>query len=347
MRTFLRIYISLTLLLLSSCSRQPQVYHEQLIGFGTLIEVKLWGVDNKRGAKAVAALAEDFDYMHHAWHPWEPGPLARINQLLATGDTFSVAPSVLPLIRQAKDISEKTQGKFNPAIGQLVKLWGFDSSDTPKGPPPTLEQIDALLAKKPSMQDIKLDGIEISSSNPAVVLDFGGFAKGYGVDLAVDRLKKMGIENAIVNAGGDLRAIGRAGQRPWRIGIRNPRGPGMLASVDVKTDESVFTSGDYERFFEHEGIRYYHILDPATGYPARGTVSVTVLHNNAAEADAAATALFVAGPEEWFEIAKAMKVHGVILVDTRGTVHMTPGLQARVHFDVKPLPNIVYSQPLR
>lgn len=336
----------LALIIVAGCGREPQAYHEQLIGFGTLIDVKIWGVDEKAAQQAVRAIDEDFKYMHTAWHAWEPGPLSRINELLPTGERFSAAPSVLPLIKKGKEFAAASQGKFNPAIGRLIKLWGFASDDPPKGPPPAPEAIEALLAKKPSMEDVIIDGIEMYSTNDAVRLDLGGFAKGYGVDVAIDHLRELGITNAVVNAGGDLRAIGRHGSRPWRIGIRDPRGPGILASVDVENDECVFTSGDYERYFEYEGIRYYHILDPRTGYPARGATSVTVFDNSAARADAAATAIFVAGPEEWYDVAKSMGVKGVMLVDTRGTIYMTPNLKERIYFDVKPLPKIIYSEPL-
>lgn len=334
------------ILFATACQRPDPVYHEQLLTFGTLVDVKIWGIDQATGKNAVAAIADDFEYMHFAYHAWHPGPLGRINELLTSGEPFSVAPSIMPLIAQARELSTKSQGKFNPAIGKLIGLWGFASDDAPKGPPPAPEEIDELLAKNPSMTDIVLDGIQISSKNPAVRLDFGGFAKGYGVDVVINHLQELGIKNAVVNAGGDLRAIGSHGNRPWRIGIRDPRGPGILASVDVQGDESVFTSGDYERFFEYEGVRYYHIIDPQTGYPARGAISVTVFHEKAAQADAAATALFVAGPEEWYEVAKSMGVKGVMLIDTRGTVHMTPNLKERIYFDVKPLPEIKYSEPL-
>lgn len=343
---FLPFFVILIVLMGVSCSRQAPVYHEQILSFGTLIDVKFWGVDENTGRRAANAITEDFEYMHFAWHAWNPGPLSRINELLPSGNAFTVAPSVMPLIQQAKTLSQQSQGKFNPAIGHLIHLWGFASDDAPKGPPPAAKDIDALLAKNPTMADIELQGIQIRSNNPAVRLDFGGFAKGYGVDKVIEHLRELGIKNAVVNAGGDLRAIGRHGDRPWRIGIRNPRGEGILASVDVADDESVFTSGDYERFFEYEGVRYYHIIDPETGYPARGATSVTVFHEKAAQADAAATALFVAGPEEWYDIAKSMGVKGVLLIDTRGTVHMTPNLKSRIHFTVEPLPQIIYSMPL-
>jgi thiamine biosynthesis lipoprotein len=335
-----------SLLLLAACSPKPQAYHEQFIAFGTLVEVKIWGVEADQGQQATAALASDFERLHKAWHAWQPGSLGRINQLLPTGGKFSVSPSHLDLIEQSQRLSKQSGGRFNPAIGQLIKLWGFASDDPPRGPPPAAFEIEALLRKKPSMDNITVDGIEIQSNNEAVRLDFGGFAKGVAVDKAVEHLQDLGIHHAIVNAGGDLRAIGKHGDRPWRIGIRDPRGPGMLASVDVEGDESVFTSGDYERFFEYNGIRFHHIIDPHSGYPARGTTSVTVFHNKAADADAAATALFVAGPEDWYEVARAMGVKGVMLVDTRGTIYMTPNLKDRIYFDTETPPTIIYSEPL-
>jgi len=316
------------------------------LAFGTLIEVQIWGIDEITGHQAVEAITKDFKYMHQAWHAWHPGVLGRINQLLPTGEKFTVAPSVIPLVKLAKDLSARSGNRFNPAIGNLIRLWGFASDLPPKGPPPTPQQIEDELAKKPTMDDIVLQGISIRSRNPAVRLDFGGFAKGYGVDAAIDHLREMGIKHAVVNAGGDLRAIGRHGDRPWRVGIRDPRGSGILASVEVEGDESVFTSGDYERFFEYDGVKYHHIIDPRTGYPARGAISVTVFHDNAAEADAAATALFVAGPEEWFEVAKAMGVKGVMLIDTNGTIYMTPGLKNRIYFEDSKKSEIIYSQSL-
>ncbi|WP_455365411.1 FAD:protein FMN transferase, partial [Kaarinaea lacus] len=196
------------------------------------------------------------------------------------------------------------------------------------------------------MQDLELDGVELKSNNSAVQIDFGGFAKGYAVDMAIEHLKDMGINNAIVNAGGDLRAIGKHGDRAWRVGIRNPRGEGVLASVDVEGDESVFTSGDYERYYEYQGKRYHHIIDPHTGYPKQGVTSVTVFDTRADRADAAATAIFVAGEEHWYEVAKSMGVAGVMLVTSNGTIHMTPNLKKRIYFDIKPTSDIQYSEPL-
>jgi thiamine biosynthesis lipoprotein len=264
---------------------------------------------------------------------------------LSAGEPFSVPPSVLPLIRKGQELYQRSDGLFNPALGELIRLWGFASDDPPQGPPPDKASIEQLLAQHPSMLDLRINGLEMACTNPAVRLDFGGFAKGYGVDLAIQHLRELGIENAIINAGGNLRVIGRHGDRPWRIGIRNPRGEGVMASVDAEGDESIFTSGDYERYFEYEGQRYHHIMDPRTGYPARGTESVTIFHTNGADADGASTALFVAGPEHWQALAKKMGVTGVMLVAEDGTVYMTPNLKERIHFVETPA-RLVLSEPL-
>ncbi len=334
--------------LLVACTPRPPVYQEQLLTFGTLVDITLWNVDEARGRQAVAILARDFEYMHNAWHAWHRGPLGRVNQLLPTGEFFSCPPSIVPLIRRSSELSEASGGLFNPAIGQLIRLWGFASDEAPKGPPPTAEAIHTLLAQNPQMSDLQLDGIQLRSRNPAVRLDFGAFAKGYAIDQAIEQLRERGIDNAIVNAGGDLRAIGRHGGRPWRIGIRHPRQPGMLASVDIEGDESIFTSGDYERYFDHDGKRYQHIIDPRSGYPAEGISSVTVFAKQADVADAAATAITVAGPNpaDWLPVARALGVTGVMLVDTEGRVQMTPSLDKRIYFDIEPRPDVRFSEPL-
>jgi thiamine biosynthesis lipoprotein len=332
----------------AGCTPRPTVYHEQLLVFGTVVDVQLWGVDERQGQEVVSRLAEDFEYMHRTWHAWHPGTLGRVNALLASGEAFSAAPSVLPLIQRGTELSQRSGGLFDPAIGKLIALWGFASDDPPKGPPPSDEAIHAILDQHPSMADIRLDGIQMQAKNPALKLDFGAFAKGYAVDRAIDVLRELGIRDAVVNAGGDLRVIGRHGDRAWRVGIRHPREPGILASVEVEGDESVFTSGDYERYFDWEGKRYDHIIDPRSGYPAEGLSSVTVFTQQADLADAAATALFVAGPKtaDWLPVARAMGVSGVMMVDEQGVVQITPGVRKRIQFEMETLPTIIVSEAL-
>lgn len=335
--------ILLTLALVAGCER-PEIHRDRFIAFGTIVELNIYTADRELARAAAEAVQADLDYMHGAWHAWEPGPIGRTNQLLATGLEFSANPSVLPLIIEAQRLSAATEGLFNPALGELFALWGFQSDD-PQGPPPADEDIQAILDRHPSMDDIHIDGIRMRSHNTAVRLDLGAYAKGYGLHQAMEHLKELGVEHAILNAGGDLRAIGRPGNRPWRIGVRSPAEQGVIAAIEIKGDEAVFTSGDYERFFMHEGERYHHILDPRTGRPARGTRSVTVIHDHAAEADVASTALFIAGSDDWARIAARLGIEKVMLIDDAGVVHMTPAMEKRVRFETEPKERIITPLP--
>ena len=328
----------LLLLLLAACSRPPAEQHDTQLVFGTLVDVTLYDVDDALAQQAFRQLREDFRLMHFMWHPWKPGPLARTNELLALQAPFSANPSILPLIEKSLPLTRASDHLYNPAIGKLLDLWGFHSDEPPRGPPPDPQAIAALVAAHPRLEDIAIQGVVMRGTNPAVKLDFGAMAKGLAIDRGIAALQTLGVRNAVINAGGDLKVIGRHGDRPWRVGIRHPRGQGVLAVLDVNDGEAVFTSGDYERYYLWQGKRYHHIIDPRTGYPAEGTRSVTVIHHDGATADAAATALFVAGPKGWPKIARQMGIEAVLLVDANGEIHMTPAMQARVHFARDPGP---------
>lgn len=333
------------MLMVSGCSRQLPSQYFRLLSFGTLVELEIIGVDQRKAREAYQALQEDFDFMHRTWHAWAPGPLGRVNQAIAEGRTIAAPPSVLPLIRISQKLARQSDYLFDPGIGRLIELWGFHSSELKPHAPPPADAIAALVAKRPSIRDVHIDDFHLSCDNPAVKLDFGAVGKGYGIDRAIEHLKEMGITDAIVNAGGDLRAIGSRAGNPWRIAIRDPDGGGIFALLSVTGDEAVFTSGNYERNFTWQGKLYHHIIDPRTGYPAAGTASVTVLHSDAATADAAATALFIAGPKDWYRIARQMGIKFVLLIDTDGNVYMNPAMQARVELQ-KPVAHIYISDPL-
>jgi len=214
----------------------------------------------------------------------------------------------------------------------LIRAWGFQGSEQPLVPP-TQEEIGKLLAELPAVIDIEIDGNRMRGRSPQLKLDLGAIAKGYAVSTGIQNLRDQGIEHALINAGGDLCSIGNQGERPWRIGIRNPSGEGIMASIELENDECVFTSGDYERYFTHDGKRYHHIIDPRSGYPADKVSSVTVLHQDGAVADAASTALFIAGPDGWQEIAKKMGVSAVMMVDKQGRIIISPSMQKRIKLD--------------
>jgi len=319
------------LVLLTACQRETQ-HSADLFVFGTIVEIKLWGASQEQSGRAFSEIQQMFQGMHRDWHAWERGLLVEINEAFAEGQAATATPDIVEMIRVSQWAEQQSGGCFNPAIGGLVALWGFHTSDYPiVGPPPAQSEIDQILSHQPSTLDVQIDGLRLTSDNPFVQLDFGGIAKGYAVDLAVGRLRELGIDNAIVNAGGDLRAFGRHGDRPWRVAVRRPGG-GTVGTVEVRGDEALFTSGNYERFRQDEPERYPHILDPRTGWPVRDVASATVLSANGAVADAAATALIVAGLDEWEAVARSMGLAQVLIIDEAGRVYLTPAMADRVEF---------------
>lgn len=337
----------LFILLLGACARNSDpVVREQLFAFGTLVEISLYNTDRQLADRAIDYARQEFDRMHRDWHAWQPGVLTGLNESLASGRTVAVPDDLGELIQRAKSLSLQSDGLFNPAIGRLVRLWGFQQDEFEITRPPAVTAIKEILAVLPDMSQLSISNNKVASANPSLQLDLGAIAKGYGIDQVMNGFVELGVSDAIINCGGDLRVIGRHGDRPWRIGIRDPRNAGVLASVELSDDESIFTSGDYERFFEWEGQRFHHILDPRTGFPADSAVSVTVIHTDAATADAAATALFVAGPENWHDIARQMGIGYVMLVDSEGVIHMNPAMERRLRIEADPKPGIHISEPL-
>lgn len=343
-----RLIFLLLALAVSACNPPgDSVYHDQFFAFGTLVDITLYGVEPGLAETISSQIESEFNTLHTEWHAWQPGPLLSINEQLAQHQAAIADPGIIQLLAEANRLSLVSEGLFNPVIGNLIALWGFHDNALPIGTLPDRSAIETLVAENPSAEDIVIKGNRVVTSNPAVAYDLGGFAKGLAIDRAIERLRESGIEHAIINAGGDLRAIGQRGERPWRIGIRHPREPGILASIETGGDDSVFTSGDYERFFEVDGERYHHIIDPRSGYPAIETMSVTVIHSDATTADAAATALFVAGPDHWQGVARNMGIRFVMLIDSQGTIHMNPAMQSRIQLDAQLETTVKLGEPLQ
>jgi len=345
---FLLILPILSAALLAGCTKSSRQYDYSIFAFGTLIDITLYDVDRSQAEKAFDLLQQDFDRYHQDWSPWTNGDLAQLNEKLQQGVKSQLPDHLIPLIRDSLELSQQSNNYYNPAIGKLINLWQFHKYKDDDIRPPDSRQIKALVDSNPRLSDLRIDDQNnVISTNPAVALNFGAFAKGYAISLSIRHLQSLNIHNAIINAGGDLSVIGQHGDRPWNIGIRDPRHDNILASVEVANDESVFTSGDYERFYNYQGKRYHHILDPRTGYPTQDAQSVTVIHQDAGRADAAATALFVAGSQHWQEIASKMGIHLVMLIDTNGDIHMTPAMEKRVKFLNKlPTSHIILSEEL-
>lgn len=336
------LFIFLLLSLLSACGKEP-FYQEQAYVFGTLVDVSIQGEDEDKARQAIAAVLGEFQRLHDMLHAWKPSELHDLNAAIAKGKSKRVSPELEAMLRDAARVSAQSEGLFNPAIGGLIQLWGFQADDF-KAELPDAKKIAALVKAKPQMKDLVMNVETVSSRNRAVKLDLGGYAKGYALDHAAAILKERGINNALINIGGNVMALGRHGKRPWIIGIQHPRRPGPLAILELHDGEAVGTSGDYQRYFELEGKRYSHLIDPRSGYPAQGVQAVTILvrgENAGLRSDADSKPLFISGKQGWEDAARRMRLEEVLLVDDQGVVHLTAAMQKRLKFTDESTPRKV------
>ena len=310
-----------------------QVHRSASYVFGTLVQLTL--VAGRREAEAASrAVLAEFDRLHWKLHAWKDGALVELNRAIARGRTpVRIDAELVFLIRAAAELSARSGGLFNPAIGQVVRAWNFHADEV-GGTPPSAAALDPLVAATPKMSDLRIEGDELTCLNRAVQLDFGGYAKGYALDRARELLRECGIENALLDVGGHVMALGHHDGRPWAVGVRAPRGGGLLARLELEDGEVVSTSGDYERFLSYGGRRYSHVIDPRTGQPANDALAASVLARAAADAggasDAASSALFVAGVTGWQDAAERMAMPQALLVDRRGRVHVSAALRQRL-----------------
>jgi len=307
--------------------------HSRFRALGTAIDVRVHADTAAIAQRAADRSRAVFERIHRQWYPWRADTtLARINRRLAAGERAQAPPALIRLLRRARRLEAASGGRFNPAIGGLVELWGFHEPPPYEDPPPEPAALRRWAEARPSTRDLRLGRDHIASDNPAVQLDLGAIGKGAAVDRARRRMRNAGAATALINAGGDLAALGERNDRPWRVGLRDPGG-GVLAELALRADEAVFTSGDYARYRETpDGERLGHVLDPRTGSPARGAVQATAIAATGARADAAATALLVAGAEAWWRVARAMRLRHALVIAADGTVYVNRALARRLRF---------------
>jgi thiamine biosynthesis lipoprotein len=333
-RLVAHVALTLVALTLAACGDRPP-YRQQAYLFGTLVEVSVQGMPEDTARQAVGAVLADFDRLHRLLHAWEPSELETINAAIVAGRLAGPVPEeVRVLLRDAAAWSERSGGLFNPAIGNLIRLWGFHS-DTFEARLPDPARVDVLVRAAPAMADLRFEGDRVGSANPAVRLDLGGYAKGYALERAAILLRERGVANALVNIGGNILALGRHGDRPWKVGIQHPRAAGAIATLELHDGEAVGTSGDYQRYFELDGRRYCHLIDPRTGRPAGGARAVTVLARGAragVRSDVTSKPIFVAGPEGWRGMAERMGVADVLFIAADGRASVTRSLAGRLEW---------------
>lgn len=328
------------LALLTGCGKEP-LYQEQAYVFGTIVEVSIYGEEEAKARQGAAAVMAEFQRLHDLLHAWQPSALSTLNEAFAQGKPQAASAELLFLLQDAEQFSVQSGGTFNPAIGGLIKAWGFQS-DTFQPVLPDAQRIAALLKTNPQMTDLSYlppaagaTKERVDSKNPAVMVDLGGYAKGYALDRAVALLQEQGIANALVNIGGNVIALGTHGKRPWQIGIQHPRKPGAIATLELRDGEAVGTSGDYQRYFELDGKRYCHLLDPRTGQPVQGVQAVTVLARGERAgllSDVTSKPIFIAGVSGWRAAVRNMHQTDALLIDAEGRVHLTEAMQKRLEF---------------
>ncbi len=296
---------------------------------GTYVTVWFWTDRQEDAAAAAKAVFDEMRRLDAEMTTWTPtGETAKINAAAGV-KPVKVSDEEFEVIERALDVSKHSGGVFDITVEAFRGLWKFDEDMDGSLPDPAdvkkrLEKIgwrDVVIDKKAKTVFLKRKGMAIT---------LGGIAKGYAVDKCVALLKKRGFTDFMVQAGGDMYIAGSKGPEPWVVGIRDPRGTRdeMFALAPVK-DHSFSTSGDYERGFVKDGVRYHHILDPRTGQPATASRSVTIRAKDAYTADAWSKVMFIWGWKKGLELIKENKLDDfeVVWVDDKNVVHMTPGIE--------------------
>jgi FAD:protein FMN transferase len=289
---------------------------------GTEVSVQLWHEDEDRARElidAVFAEAARIDELMSTYK--ETSLISEINRDAAERPVYA-GNELFTLIQRAQDISVLTRGAFDITYDSVGQHYDFHARKRP-----TAETVE----KEKALIDYRLIELDDTAQNvrfqkPGVRINLGGIAKGYVVERGIEILRHAGVTNAIVTAGGDSRMLGDRRGRPFMIGIRDPRQEGQVAiSVPVE-DEAVSTSGDYERYFDEDGVRYHHILTPSTGTPAHDVHSATVFGPDAVMTDALSTSVFVMGVDLGLRLIAGLPDYESVVIDASGEIFYSDGL---------------------
>lgn len=290
---------------------------------GTEVSVYLWSDDAEGGRQAVEAVFEEAARIDRLMSTYkDDSEISRINRLAAT-EPVGVGEELFQLIQRSLDISVLTLGAFDITYDSVGQHYDFRSRQKP----------DAATVES-ARENIDYRYVQLDKAAGTVVflkkgvrINLGGIAKGYVVERGIDVLRHLDVQNAIVTAGGDSRLLGDRRGRPWMVGIRDPRHDGQVAISVPLADEAISTSGDYERYFDEDGVRYHHIIQPSTGMPASGVHSATVMGPDAVLTDALSTSVFVMGVDRGLRLVGTLPDYESIVIDAEGQVYYSDGLQ--------------------
>jgi len=299
------------------------IKQEEVI-MGTAISVELWSEDLSAGEAAAAAVLEEMHRIDRAMSPHKPdSELSRINREAATAPV-AISAEMVRLLKRAAYFSKLSNGAFDITYAAVGRL--FDYRQRIRPTEAELDQARAAVGYKNVILDEEAGTVRFA--HPGVCIDLGGFAKGHAIDNATTILKERGIAHANISAGGDSRVIGDRCGRPWMIGIRDPRQSGKVIAVLPLEDTSISTSGDYERFFMENGVRFHHLIDPATGQSPKSVQSATILAEDGLTTEAMSKSVFVLGVEKGLQLIESQSGIDAVVVDATGALHYSSGLLA-------------------
>lgn len=290
---------------------------------GTEVSVYLWSDDVEEGQQALEEVFNEVARIDRLMSTYkDESEISKINRLAATSPV-TTGEELFQLIQRSLDISVLTLGAFDITFDSVGQYYDFRSRQRPDS-----ETVES------ERQNIDYRYVQLDKSSGSVTflregvrINLGGIAKGYVVERGVDILRHHGVQNAIVTAGGDSRLLGDRRGRPWMVGIRDPRNDGQVAISMPLADEAISTSGDYERYFDEDGVRYHHIIQPSTGTPASGVHSATVVGPDAVITDALSTSVFVMGVDRGLTLIGTLPDYESIVIDSDGRVYYSDGLQ--------------------
>jgi len=289
---------------------------------GTRVAVELWSEDAALATRAMDAVIAEMRRTDELMSTYKPeSQLSQVNAH-AHQRPVVVDADIITVVERGLEMSHLSGGAFDITYASVGYLYDYRAHQRP-----TDAEIAAALPGVDYRQVVvDRDARSIRFLKEGVRIDLGGIAKGYAVDRAIERLREMGIEHAMVNAGGDTRLLGDRRGKPWIVGIRDPRAEGRMVTRLPLADEALSTSGDYERYFEEDGVRHHHILVPGTGRSARSVRSATVLGPDATLTDALSTTVFVLGVERGMEIVSRLPGVEAVVVDAEGRIFYSDGL---------------------
>lgn len=285
---------------------------------GTVVEIQVRDADEQKAENAIIKAFAEVKRIDDLFTTYnEESPVWKLNNTIDS--IISVDPEIYNLIVLCDSITKLSGGCFDVSLDNLTKAWGFYTDD-PQLPDKWI--VESAL-KLSGWNNIELITNKKISKHRNVGLNFGAIAKGYAVDKAIEVLIKFGVKKALVNAGGEISVIGN----DWVVGIQHPRETNSIIKKLKLENITVATSGDYEQYFEVDGVRYHHILDPKTGYPSAGLQSVTIINKSNTIADALATGVFVMGKEEGMKLLESLDNAEAMIIDSNGNIFYSSGFE--------------------